>query len=132
MSDMPGSDHELEDLFREMTQNLKKLVQAIWTDPALQSAQSEFLESLEAMRKGLEASVEDFADSEAGQRFQQDLKELNRKIQTGELEEKVRDEMVRGLRKANQELTDLANRQVRPDSSSPTPPDPGGSRPPSA
>ena len=122
MSEPSADDHELEALFEEVNENLKKALRSIWSDPALQSIQSGFGESLQSLREGLESTIEGFKQSEAGQQFLLDLKEFNRKVQSGELEAQVRDELVRGLRKANQELADIANRATPPQSDTASPP----------
>ncbi len=129
MSEQPMGNSDLEDEFRQLTANLRKAIQAAWESPGRHLLQADLEAGLESMRQGLDQMAQDFEQSDAGAQLKSGLEDLGRRVQSGELEEKTRQELLRVLRQANAELGKLADR-LGPTGPDVHPPDSGGSRPP--
>jgi DNA topoisomerase VI subunit B len=98
-TDEPKSGDILEEL-RELGRNLGALVQSIWESEERKKVQTEIETGLRDVSK----SLQELANSETGQTIKADLNELNERLRTGEMQEKVRSEVLSALRMANDGL----------------------------
>ena len=80
------------------------LLQAAWETEERKKAQKEIEAGLNDLAKTLSQAANDFAQSPTGQTLKADIKDLGQRIQTGEVETKVRNEVVSALRVANEGL----------------------------
>lgn len=109
MTDQPpntGSTHSgdvLEEL-RELGRNLGALLQSAWESEERKKVQQE----IETGLKDVSKSLQDLANSPTGQTIKADLNELNERLRTGEVEAKVRAEVLSALRLANDGLKKAA------------------------
>lgn len=97
-------DERLGDAFQRLGENLQDLVQHAWASDTRRQLQQE----LQAGLSQLEGSVRDLAaqlaDSEPGRRAQQQVDALQEKIDSGELEDKARQQLLTALTRINAEL----------------------------
>ena len=98
-----SSDEILNEL-RNLGNNLKELLQSVWESEERKKAQKDIETGLNDLVKTLSQAANDFAQSPTGQTLKSDLKDLHERIQTGEVETKVRDEVASALRAANEGL----------------------------
>jgi hypothetical protein len=99
----PPSDDLLGEL-HSLGKNLKELLQTAWQRDERKKAQSEIETGLNDLVKTLSQAANDFAQSPTGQTLKADIQDLQQRIQTGEVETKVRTEVVSALRAANEGL----------------------------
>jgi len=97
------SDELLNEL-RNLGKNLKELLQTAWESEDRKKVQKDIETGLNDLVKTLSQAANDFAQSPAGQTLKSDIEDLKERIQTGEVEKKVRDEAVSALRAANEGL----------------------------
>lgn len=110
MSDAQEQPSELVSQFKQLTDNLQAAARAAWASPERKQLQADLTDGLETMRESLNAWAHDFSASEAGQQIKSDLSDLNRRVQSGELEQKARTELVGLLSRLNSELESAVQR----------------------
>ena len=98
------SSNELFDELHNLGKNLKDLLQSVWEREERKKVQSEIETGLNDLAKTLSQAANDFAQSQTGQTLKSDIQDLQQRIQTGEVETKVRSEVVSALRMANEGL----------------------------
>jgi ElaB/YqjD/DUF883 family membrane-anchored ribosome-binding protein len=110
MSDQTGTESDLVAEFRQFTENLKTAIQTAWESPGRQQLQADLQEGLEDMRQTFNQMASDFAESDTGQQLKSDLSELGERVRSGELEDKVRSDLVQLLKRVNQELESASDK----------------------
>lgn len=99
-----ASSGEILDELHNLGKNLKDLLQSVWESEERKKAQKEIETGLNDLLRTLSQTANDFAQSPTGQTLKADIEDLHQRIQTGEVEKKVRDEVVAALRMANEGL----------------------------
>lgn len=97
----PPPENELADELRNLGQNLKGILHAAWESEERRKLQQEIQKGVDELQK----AVKDFSDSSTGQRLQSDVQDLGERLRTGEVETKVRGDLLKALRALNAELT---------------------------
>lgn len=125
MSDEQEHPSELVSQFKQLTDNLQAAARAAWASPERKQLQADLTDGLETMRESLNTWARDFSASEAGQQMKADLSDLNRRVQSGELEHKARTELVGVLSRLNAELESAVKRLSERDEEGPAEDDRG-------
>lgn len=112
---------EILNELRDLGRNLSSLLQSAWESDERKKLQQEIENGLTEMRSGLKNA----ADGPTGQAIKADLEGLHQRMRTGEMEEKLRSELVSALRTANDSIKKAAERKTAPPP--PTPPTDQGS-----
>jgi hypothetical protein len=99
-----ASSGEILDELHNLGKNLKDLLQSVWESEERKKAQQEIETGLNDLLRTLSQTANDFAESPTGKTLKADLEDLHQRIQTGEVEKKVRNEVVTALRMANEGL----------------------------
>ena len=99
----PPSNDLLDEL-HNLGNNLKTLLQSAWESEERKKTQKEIETGLNELAKTLSQAANEFSQSPTGQTLKADLQDLQQRIQTGEVETKVRTEVVSALRAANEGL----------------------------
>jgi hypothetical protein len=94
----------LSDELRALGENLRGVFQAAWDSEDRRRFQSEFESGLGELANSLSQAARDFSESETGKQMKEDLHDLGQRIQSGEVESKVRQDLTAVLRKLNEEL----------------------------
>lgn len=113
----PSGDDILIEL-RELGKNLCEVLHSAWESEERKKLQREIETGLADLGATLSQAATEFAESPAGKTIKSDLEDLHQRIQTGEMEMKIRDEVLSALRAANSGLKKAAERTT------PTPSDP--------
>jgi ElaB/YqjD/DUF883 family membrane-anchored ribosome-binding protein len=103
-----ASSGEIMDELHNLGKNLKDLLQSAWESEERKKAQKEIETGLNDLLRTLSQTANDFAQSPTGQTLKADIEDLHQRIQTGEVEKRVRDEVVTALRMANEGLKKAA------------------------
>ncbi len=111
-----GRSEILEEL-RALGKNLSTLLQSAWESEERRKIQQEIETGLGEMR----SSLKDAASGPAGQAIKADLEDLHQRLRTGEVEKRLRTELVSALHTANESIKKAAERKTPP----PPPAEPG-------
>lgn len=95
---------DLERELRDLGRNLGDVFRTALASEERQRVQSEIATGLSELAAALKSAADDFAQSEAGSRWARDVRDLESRIQSGELETKVRQDLLEMLRSLNAEL----------------------------
>ena len=96
---------EILDELRNLGENLRNLLQSAWESDERKKLQNEIETGLNDLHTNLSQAVKDFSESPTGEDLKSDLEDLGQRIRTGELETKIRSEVISALRAANAGLT---------------------------
>jgi 5'-deoxynucleotidase YfbR-like HD superfamily hydrolase len=102
-----GSEKQASDILdelRELGQNLRTLLQSAWESDERKKLQQEIETGVNDLYASLSQAVNEFSSSSTGQALKSDLEDLGERIRSGEVETKVRSEVVSALRAANDSL----------------------------
>jgi hypothetical protein len=104
MTDEPRPTEGLADELRALGDNLRSVFQAAWDSDDRRRFQQEFETGLGELAATLNRAAHEFSEGETGQQLKEDLRDLGDRIQSGEVESKVRQDLTTVLRKINDEL----------------------------
>jgi len=110
MSEPNPQESNLSEEISNLGKNLSAFFQSAWASPERQRVQKEIEESLTEVGDELSKAADEFAQSETGKQLKSDLRDLNRRIESGELQKKAKNELLDALRKASAELEKASNR----------------------
>ncbi len=96
--------NEIADELRELGKNLQALLRSAWESEERKKVQSELQTGLNELGKSISQAAAEFSQSPAGQTLKADIEDLHQRIQSGEVETKVRSEVLSALRAANEGL----------------------------
>jgi len=115
-SSTPDDTHENDIVteLRELGKNLQALLRANWESEERKKVQAELQAGLNDLGKSLSQAATEFQESPAGQTFKADLEDLHERIRSGEVETKVRSEVLNALRLANEGLKKAAQKPPQP------------------
>ncbi len=106
-SQQPATD--LADEFRKLGDNLKQAFRTTWESEERRRLQREIEDGLADIAASLKDAAKDFAASPTGQQLKVDLQNIESRVRSGEMEAKVREELVKALRAINAELEKAAS-----------------------
>jgi hypothetical protein len=104
--------------FRELGKNLTDVLRAAWDQPERKRLQQEIANGLSELGSTLKEETEKFTESPTGQRLKTDVSNVTQRVQSGEMETRVRQELLSALQTANQriqEAIDRLNERQSPD-----------------
>jgi succinate dehydrogenase/fumarate reductase flavoprotein subunit len=122
MDDKQPLENDLGEELKNLGKNISSFLRTAWESPERQGAQKEIEEGLAEMIAVLNKAVGDFRQSKTGQQVEEDVADLKRRIDNGEIGSKVRDDIRQVLEKINSEL-EKGSAPRGSDSSSKPPPD---------
>ena len=101
---------EILNELRDLGRNLSSLLQSAWESDERKKLQQEIETGLSEMRTSLKSA----ASGPTGQAIKADLEGLHQRLRTGEVEERLRSELVSALRTANESIKKAAERKSPP------------------
>ncbi len=104
MNDMPETHEDLGEEFRRLGRNLKEALQAAWDSDERQRLEHEIELGLNNAAAALKGAAKEFSETPAGKHLRDEIKDLGKRVRSGEVESKVRQDVVGGLRALNAEL----------------------------
>ena len=87
-----------------MGDNLKQFFVTAWESEERKNFQDELEHGLADLGDSLKQTAKDFQDSETGQRVQAEAEDFRDRVQSGDVEEKVREDILTVLQRVNSEL----------------------------
>ncbi len=123
MSETPPTEPDLGDELHNLGKTLSDFLRAAWASEERKRVQQDLESSLSELGKTIDKAANDFSASETGQRLKSDIHDFSQRVETGEVQQKARRELLEALKKVNQELTKAANKWGETPPASPeTPP----------
>ena len=116
MSDQ--TENESEDItaeLRQLGQNLKDALRTAWESQERQKLQQELQTGLSELGDALSQAAREFGSTQTGQTLKADLEDLQERWRTGEVEGKVRSEILDALKTVNRELKRATQTTPPPD-----------------
>ncbi len=110
----PENTSDIASELRELGKTLADVLRNAWQSDERKRVQAEIEAGLVDARDSLKQAAEDFSQSETGQTLKNDLQEFQQRLQSGEVETKLRGEILTALRTANAELKKAASRETPP------------------
>jgi hypothetical protein len=101
------------DELRALGDNLIATLREAWGSPERQQLQSEIETGLADLGSSLKKAAADFETSPTGQRLKADLDDFGERVRSGEVESKLRSELLEALRAVNLELEKAAARMEK-------------------
>jgi len=92
------------DEFAELGQNIRQALQSAWTSEERQKLQAEIETGLKEASWAVKQAADGFSQSQAGQTLKTEAEDFQKRVNSGELEAKIRTELLSALRMANETL----------------------------
>lgn len=105
----PSLDDVVEE-FRSLGKNLIEMMRSAWESEEGKKVQEEIRTSLADLGTTINEAATDFHQSPTGQRLKEDAEDFRNRIRSGEVETKIRSEILNALRIANQELEKVSSK----------------------
>ena len=122
MSENPEPQPDITSQFRELGENIKNFFHAAWESEESQNFRQELQNGLDELGRATNEAVEEFKSSETGQKLKAEADDFINRVETGEVEDKARQEISKVLSFINTELGNL-NEQIKPKDATATPPE---------
>lgn len=97
----PSPENELADELKNLGHNLQGILRAAWESDERRKLQQEIQKGIDEFQK----AVTNFETSPTGQKLKSDVQDLGERLRTGEVESKLRGDVLTALRTLNAELT---------------------------
>ncbi len=106
-SNRPNREPSLDDVAEEihtLGKNLVEVFRSAWESEERKKFQEEIRTSLAELGTTLNEAATDFTNSPTGQKLKEDAEDIRSRIRSGEMETKIRSELINALHIANAEL----------------------------
>ena len=109
MSEQPEPQEEftsgdLASEFQELGKNLKNVFVNAWESEQRKNLQQELEDGFSELGESLKQTAEEIHDSDTGQRVKAEAEDLRDRVRSGEVETKIREDILAVLHKVNSEL----------------------------
>jgi hypothetical protein len=95
---------DLAEEFRNLGNNLKSILLTAWESPERKKLQQEIETGMADLGSSLDQAVKEFKDSPAGQRLKGDARDFQERLRTGEVDKRIREDLLSVMRRFNEEL----------------------------
>ena len=114
MTEETTKEDSIKDEFRNLSNNFVDMIRTAWDSPGRKNLQSEIEQGLSEFSSSLKREIEDISGSPTGQQIKSDYEDIKERVRTGEMETKVRDELVSALRIINKEIEKVSSKWAPP------------------
>jgi len=104
MSENPETQSNLSEEFRNLGRSMKNFLESAWSSEERQKLQQELEKGINEIASSITEAAEEFTQSETGRQLKQDWKDLEDRVESGELQNKIRTDLKTALQKASEEL----------------------------
>src|SRR3990172_5401608 len=104
VDDAPRHESELSEEFRKLGSNLKDALEAAWNSPDRQRLEQELKTGLRQGAEALAGPAGGAGGSETGKKLRTEVEALGDRVKSGELETKIRKDVLDAPQKLNSEL----------------------------
>jgi len=110
MEDGPKSQENISDEFKNLGKNLVETMRTAWESPGWKELQGEIENGLSEFGSTVKNEFESIKESPTAQQFKSDVEDLQDRYKTGEVETKVRGDLISALHSINDELSKLSQK----------------------
>jgi len=110
MDDPKKPENDFSSEIHKLGGNIKQVAQAALESEEFKRFQDEMNQGLSQLGESLNKFFQEVSESPAGQRVKSEIDDFQKSARTGELEAKVRQDVLAALQKANEELEKAAAR----------------------
>ena len=110
MEENSSSQENLSDEFKSLGKNLVDAMRSAWESPGLKELQGEIENGLSEFGSTVKNEFESIKESPTAQQFKSDVEDLQDRYKTGEVETKVRGDLISALHSINDELSKLSQK----------------------
>jgi vacuolar-type H+-ATPase subunit E/Vma4 len=103
----------------ELGRNLRQVLQSAWESEERRKLQQEIEVGLANLGESLSEAARDFSNSPAGKSLKEDVKDIQERWQSGEMQSKVQNDVMDALRKVNTELQKATQKNPPPPADKP-------------
>jgi hypothetical protein len=104
MSEQNKESGNMREEFRNLGNNLKKMINTAWESEERKKFQAEIEDGMRELGSVLEDLAVEFREGEAGQKIRREADDFTERVRSGEVEAKARDEILKALKVLNAEL----------------------------
>jgi hypothetical protein len=117
---------DIAEELRALGLHLREMLRTAWESPERKKVQEEIQSGLSELGETVNKAVNEFSESSAGQTIKADYDDFSERMRTGQVESKVREEILKVLRKVNTELGRTTEENKKADDDAQEPPFSGG------
>jgi len=104
----------ISEQLNELGRNLRQVLQSAWESEERQKMQQEIEVGLANLGESLSEAAKDFSNSPTGKSLKADVKDIQERWQSGEMQSKVHNDIMDALRKVNTELQKATQKNPPP------------------
>ena len=112
MGESQFPEDDLRSEFYNLGQSLKEAFYQAWESDERRKLQGDIEAGLSDLGVVLKEVLDDFNASEAGQQIKREVGDLSARVRSGEVESKVREDLLAALKRVNSELDKVINHQT--------------------
>jgi hypothetical protein len=105
MSDNVPEEDKLAEEFRNLGKNLFGVLQAAWDHPERKRMQAEIENGLREFSNSIQREADNFSKSNTGEKIKSDIGEFGKRINSGETQSRIYEDIISALKTANSELS---------------------------
>lgn len=105
MTENQQNEPGLGDELRDLGKNLSDFLRAAWATEERKRFQQDVESSLNDLGATINKAASDFSTSETGQRLKTDIDGIRQKVESSEVSNRARNELLEALKRVNVELT---------------------------
>lgn len=110
------SGSEIADELNALGLHLKEMLRTAWESPERKKVQQEIEVGLSELGETINSAANEFNESPAGQTLRADVEDIKERIRSGDVETKIREEILKALRMVNAELEKATHTGAEPSS----------------
>lgn len=110
MTDPAENKESISDELSKLGENLKKTIQAMWESEERKKATQGLEQGLADIGKAFDEVAQEVTKGEAAEKIRQEVGDIQERIKSGKLEERVREDLVLTLKKVNDEFNKFSSR----------------------
>jgi hypothetical protein len=117
MDNTPNQEREgdLADELGKLGQNLKTMLQTAWESEERRKVQQEIEEGLAELGRVLQQASAEFDADQVGQEVKAEVTRIRQGLESGEIQGRVRTDLLKALREINEELNKFRDQWAAPE-----------------
>ena len=116
---------DIAEELRALGLHLREMLRTAWESPERKRVQEEIQSGLAELGETVNKAVDEFSESPTGQSLKSDYDDFSERLRTGQVESKVREEILKVLRMVNAEFGKATQETKKSDEDEPEPPNSG-------
>lgn len=100
MTENPSPKQDFSEAFNSLGKNIRELLSSVWNSQQKQEIQK----NIDDMAATLNHAASDFSQSQTGQQLKKDLEDLRQRVENGELETQLRNDVLEAVQILNEKI----------------------------